>query len=172
MNIHSSGSATPMAALSDRTALRAQLEETRTAYHLLMESLTDADWHRKTRSTAWTVGEMMTHLADTLADKPATIADVRRGKNHLNPPSGLYWLAMRIQSLLVKKSARRQTRSTILARYDQAHLALLATLDGVKDHEWKLGALCYGEGYKTIPEVCQMVVSHFQEHAAQIATRE
>ena len=79
-----------MAALPDHTALRAQLEETKTAYHALMESLSDADWYKKTHSTAWTVGEMMTHLADTLADKPAAIANVRRGKNHLNPPPGLY----------------------------------------------------------------------------------
>jgi hypothetical protein len=160
-----------MIALPDRTALRAQLEETRTAYRRLIESLTDADWHRKTRSTAWTVGEVMTHLADTLADKPAAIADVRRGRNHLNPPSGLRWLAPGIGYLLVKYSARHQTRQTILARYEQAYAALLATLDGIKDQEWKLGALCYGEGYKTILEVCQLVVNHFQEHAAQIATQ-
>ena len=172
MNIDSSGSATPITVLPDRTALRAQLEETRTAYHRLMESLTDADWHRKTRSTAWTVGEVMTHLADTLADKPAAIAAMRQGRNHLNPPPALRWLAPGIGYLLVKQSARRKSRQTILARYDQAYSALLATLDGIKDQEWHLGALCYGEGYKTIYEVCQLVVSHFQEHAAQIVTRE
>ncbi|HEX4203380.1 MAG TPA: DinB family protein [Ktedonobacteraceae bacterium] len=172
MNTNISGSTTLMTTLADRTALRAQLEETRTAYHALMESLTDADWNQKTRSTAWTVGEVMTHLADTLADKPAAIASVRRGKNFLNLPPALHWLTPRIGYLMVKQSARRQTRQTILARYDQAYSALLATFDGIKDQEWKLGAFCYGEGYKTILEVCQMVVSHFQEHAAQIATRE
>jgi hypothetical protein len=172
MNANISGATTPITTLPDRTALRAQLEETRTAYHALMESLSDADWSQKTHATAWTVGEMMTHLADTLADKPAAIASVRRGKNYLNPPRGLHWLAMRIQYRLAKKSARGQTRQTILARYDQAYAALLATLDGIKDQEWELGAFCFGEGYKTIFDVCQMVVSHFQEHAAQIATRE
>jgi hypothetical protein len=172
MNTNISGSATPITTLSDRTALRAQLEETRTAYHALMESLSDADWYQKTHSTAWTVGEMMTHLADTLADKPAAIASMRRGKNYLNFPPSLRWLAMRIGYMQVKKSARGQTRQTILARYDQACSALLATLDGLNDQEWELGAFCYGEGYKTVLGVCQMVVSHFQEHAAQIATRE
>jgi hypothetical protein len=170
MNINVSGSATPSSTLPDRTVLRAQLEEMRTAYHALMESLTDADWHRKTISTAWTVGEVMTHLADTLAEKPETIAHVRRGKNRLNLPPFLNWLAPGIGYLLVKYSARHQTRQTILARYDQAYTALMATLDGIKDHEWNLGALCYGEGYKTILDVCQMPMSHFQEHAAQVAT--
>ncbi len=161
-----------MTALPDITALRAQLEETKTAYHRLMESLTDADWHRKTLSTSWTVGEVMTHLADTLADKPAAIADVRRGKNHMNLPPALHWLIPRIGYLMVKQSARGKNRQTILARYNQAYSALLTTLDGVKDQEWNMGAFCYGEGYKTIYGVCQMVVSHFQEHAAQIARQE
>jgi hypothetical protein len=172
MNTNISGSATPIITLSDRIVLRAQLEETRAAYHALMESLSDADWHQKTHSTAWTVGEMMTHLADTLADKPAGIASVRRGKNYLNPPPALHWLAMRISYMLVKRSARGQTRQTILARYDQAYSTLLATFDGIKDQEWGLGAFCYGEGYKTIFDVFQMVVNHFQEHAAQIAARD
>lgn len=172
MNTNISGSTKPITTLADRTALRSQLEETRMAYHALMASLSDADWHQKTSATSWTVGEMMTHLADTLADKPAGIASVRRGKNYLNPPPALHGLAMRISYRMVKKSARGQTRQTILARYDQAYSALLETMDGVKDQEWNLGAFCYGEGYKTIFDVCQMVVSHFQEHAAQITARE
>lgn len=170
MNTDVSGSAPSSMALPDRVALRAQLAETRAAYHALMESLTEEEWYRKTATTAWTVGEMMTHLADTLAGKPETIAHLRRGKNHLNPPPGFRWLAPGIGYLVVKYSARRQTRQTILARYDQAYSALMAVLDGIQDQEWNLGAYCYGEGYKTMFEVCQMVVSHFQEHAAQIAT--
>jgi hypothetical protein len=172
MNTDVSGSATSSTALPDPTALRAQLDETRAAYHALMESLTEADWHRKTATTAWTVGEVMTHLADTLAAKPETIAHIRKGKNHLNLPPGLRWLAPGIGYLLVKYSARRKSRHTILARYDQAYSALMTAIDGIQDQEWNLGAYCYGEGYKTMFEVCQMVVSHFQEHAAQIATRE
>jgi len=172
MNTHASGSAPSSSALPDRTALRAQLEETRVAYHVLIESLTEADWHRKTATTAWTVGEVMTHLADTLAGKPETIEHLRRGKNYLNPPPGFRWLWPGIGYLVAKLRARHQTRQTILARYDLAYSALMASLDGIGDQEWNLGAFCYGEGYKTMFEVCQMVVSHFQEHAAQIATRE
>jgi len=168
MNTDVSRSAPVSTALPDRAALRAQLEETRVAFHALVESLTDEEWHSKTRSTAWTVGEVMTHLALALAFKPETIAHVRRGKNHLNLPP---WLVPGIGYLLVKYSARRKNRQSVLARYDQAHAALLASLDGIKDHEWNLGAFCYGEGYKTVLDVFQMPVSHFQEHAAQVATR-
>ena len=172
MNTDVSSAATSNTALPDRTALRAQLEETRTAYHALMESLTDADWHRKTISTAWTVGEVMTHLADTLAEKPEAIAHVRRGKNHLNLLPFLNWLTHPINRWLVKWSARGQTRESTLERYDKAYAAMLAALDGIRDDEWNKGAYCYGEGYKTILDLCVLPNSHFQEHAAQVATRE
>lgn len=171
MTITSAGSATLTIALPDLTTLRAQLEETRAAYHRLMESLTDADWQRTAFPTAWTVGEVMNHLADTLADKPAAIAAVRSGKqNYMNLPSFLSWLAPRINYLLVKKSARGKSRQAVLAHYNQAHAALLATIDGIQDSEWQLGAFCYGEGYKTVLDLCYMPVSHLHEHAAQIVT--
>lgn len=160
-----SRSITAKATHPDCTALRTQLEETRTAYHALMESLNDADWQRKSTSTSWTVGEIMTHLADTLGDKPQTIARLRQGKNSLNPPPFMMWLLPKVGYWMAKRSARHQTRQSILARYDQAYTALMEAIDGVKDHEWNLGAFCYGEGYKTIFDVCLMPVSHFQEHS-------
>jgi hypothetical protein len=168
MNTNVSGSATRSTALPDRTALRAQLEETRTAYHALIESLTDADWHRKTATTAWTVCEVATHLADGLARMPEAIAHVRQGKNYLNLPS---WLRDPLIRWLVKWSARGQTRESTLVRYDKAYAAMLAALDGIREDEWNKGAYCYGEGYKTILDLCVLPNSHFQEHAAQVATR-
>src|SRR5207302_7306924 len=50
MSTHVSRSSTTSTAIPDRTVLRRQLEETRSAFHTVVESLTDADWHRKTRS--------------------------------------------------------------------------------------------------------------------------
>jgi len=45
MNTNVSDSATPNTALPDRVALRARLEETRLAFHSLVESLTDEKRH-------------------------------------------------------------------------------------------------------------------------------
>src|SRR5207237_2987082 len=86
-----------------------------------------------------------------------------------NPPSFLSWLGPLINRRLVQKSARSQTCASILARYDKAHTAMLATVEGMRDDEWGRGAYCFGAGYKTILDLCQMLPSHFQEHAAQIA---
>ena len=169
MRTHVARSSTTRTAIPDRTVLRRQLEETRSAFHALVKSLTDADWHRKTSSTAWTIGEMLTHLSDALAGTPEAIEHVRQGKNYLNPPSFLSWLGPLINRRLVQQSARSQTRASILARYDKAHTAMVATVEGMQDDEWGRGAYCFGAGYKTILDLCQTPPSHFQEHAAQIA---
>ena len=83
MSTHALRSSTTSTVIPDRTVLRRQLEETRSAFHTVVESLTDADWQRKTSSTAWTIGEVLTHLADALAGTPEAIEHVRLGKNYL-----------------------------------------------------------------------------------------
>src|SRR5437667_1333180 len=153
MGTHVSRSSTTRTAIPDRTILRRQLEETCSAFHAVVESLTDADWHRKTRSTAWTIGEVLTHFADALAGTPEAIEHVRQGKNYLNPPSFLSWLGPLINRRLVQQSARSQTRASILARYDKAHTVMLATVEGMRDDEWGRGAYCFGAGYKLILEL-------------------
>jgi hypothetical protein len=168
MHTDVSRSAPASPALPDRAALRAQLEETRVAFHALGESLTEEEWQRHTATTAWTVCEVLTHVAVGLAHLPEAIAHVRQGKHYFNLPS---WLTQPLNRWLVKWSARGQTRESILRRYDQAHTAFLATLEGIRDDEWSRGAQCYGTGYKTILDLCMLPKSHFQEHAAQAATR-
>ena len=169
MSTHVSTSLTTSIAIPDRIVLRRQLEETRSALHDVVEQLSDADWHRKTSSTAWTIGEVLAHLTYTLAHTPEAIEHVRQGKNYLNPPSFLNWLGHLINRRLAQQSARSQTRASILAWYDKAYTAMLATVEGIGDDEWGRGAHCFGAGYKTVLDLCQMLPSHFQEHAAQIA---
>jgi DinB superfamily len=169
MSTHVSTSSTTSIAIPDRMALCRQLEETRFAFHAVVEQLSEADWHRKTSSTAWTVGEVLTHFANALAGTPEAIEHVRQGRHYLNPPSFLSWLGHLINRRLAQQSARSQTRASILAWYDKAHTAMLATIEGIGDDEWGRGAHCFGSGYKTVLDLCQMLPSHFQEHAAQIA---
>src|SRR6266550_80673 len=133
MRTHVARSSTTRTATPDRTVLRRQLEETRSAFHALVESLTDADWHRKTSATAWTIGEVLVHLTYTLAHTPEAIEHVRQGKNYLNPPPFLNWLGHLINRRLAQKSAGSQTRASILAWYDNAHTAMLATIEGMRD---------------------------------------
>jgi hypothetical protein len=92
MNNYVSSSVTSSTALPDRAALRARLEETRLAFHTLVESLTDEEWHSKQTSTSWTVRELLSHIVDGLVHTPDAIDHARRGKQFLNLPPFLNWL--------------------------------------------------------------------------------
>jgi DinB superfamily len=169
MNTDVSGSAPSSTALPDRTALCARLEETRLAYHTLVESLSDEEWDSKHTSTTWGVRELMSHLVDGLAHAPDAIEHVRRGKQFLTLPPFLNWLTHPINFWLSKWSARGQTRQTVLARYDAAHQALVTTIEGIQENEWNRGAPCYGEGYKTVLDLCEGPNHHLQEHTVQLS---
>jgi hypothetical protein len=168
MNTDVSRSALARTALPDRAALRAQLEETRLAFHALGESLPDEEWDSKHTSTGWTVRELISHIVDGLAHTPDAIDHARRGKPFLNLPPVLNWLTAPINFWLSKWKARGQTRQTVLARYDAAHQALLNKIQRIRDDEWSRGAHCYGDGYKTVLDLCVLPNRHLQEHAAQL----
>ena len=168
MNTDVSRAAPLRTALPDRTALRARLEETRLAYHSLVEELSDEEWDGKHIATAWTVRELLSHMVDGLAHTPDAIDHVRRGKPFLNLPPVLSWLTHPANYWLSKWKARGQTRQMVLARYDAAHQALLNTMESIRDDEWSRGAHCYGEGYKTVLDLCILPNRHLQEHAAQL----
>ncbi len=169
MNTDVSRSATTAPVLPDCSALCTRLEETRLAFHALVESLPDEEWYSKHTSTGWTVRELISHIVDGLAHTPDAIDHARRGKPFLNLPPLLNWLTHPANYWLSKWNARGQTRQTVLARYDAAHLALLNKLESIRDDEWSRGAHCYGEGYKTVLDLCVLPNRHLEEHAAQLA---
>ncbi len=160
-------------ALPDPPALCTRLEETRLAFHALVESLSDEEWDSEHTSASWTVRELISHIVDGLAHTPDAIDHARRGKPFLNLPPFLNWLTAPINFWLSKWKARGQTRQTILARYDAAHQALLNKIQRIRDDEWSRGAHCYGDGYKTVLDLCVLPNRHLEEHAAQLLrTRE
>jgi hypothetical protein len=152
----------------DHSALCAQLEETRLAFHTLVASLPEEVWRSKHTASAWTVCELMSHIVDGLAHTPDAIDHARRGKPFLNLPSLLNWLTAPGNFWLSKWHARGQTRQTILTRYDAAHQALLKKMEGIRADEWSRGAPCYGEGYKTVLDLFVLPTRHLPEHAAQL----
>jgi hypothetical protein len=168
MGTHLFGSAIIAPALPDRSALCTRLEETRLAFDALVESLADEEWYSKHTSTGWTVRELISHIVDGLAHAPDAIEHARRGKQFLNLPPFLNWLTAPINFWLSKWNARVQTRQTVLVRYDAAHQALLSKIAGINDDEWSRGAQCYGDGYKTVLDLCILPNHHLEEHAAQL----
>lgn len=108
-------------------------------------------------------------IVDGLAHTPQATRLVRRGKPFLTLAPVLNWLTAPLNLLLSKWSARGQTRQTILVRYDAAHQALVTTIEGILEDECASGAHCYGDGYKTVLDLCDIPNRHLQEHTAQLS---
>jgi hypothetical protein len=146
-----------------RAAIRAELEATRAAYHDLLRSLSPEDWNKKSGNPAWSVGQLMWHIAwgDGFAARGA--ADCKRGRG-LNPPE---FITNTVNTLITRWGARRATPQSVAEKYDAAHAAVLAALDEAKEDEWEKGAKMFGH-FETVESVLRSPVSHFQEHEADV----
>src|SRR5689334_4704566 len=110
----------------DRAALRAELEATNTQFRTLVEAIHETRWQRLSPGSAWTVGEVMVHLAWALEQLPAEVASARRGKGMFNYPA---WLADPASYWINRWNARGVTRASVVRRYDAAMAAVLASLE-------------------------------------------
>jgi DinB superfamily len=145
----------------DRGALQSELEATRSAFHALVESLSDERWHQKSPTSAWTVGEMLVHLTWALDQLPKEVASARRGKGMFNFPKHMadplsYWIT--------RWTARNATRESIGRQYDSAMAAVIRALNEVEETDWSLGAQFYGHGFYTIADLFHTPAEHFAEH--------
>ncbi len=146
-----------------RDTIRAELKTTRDAYHELLRSLSPEDWKKKTGNPAWSVGQLMWHIAwgDNFA--PQAVASCKRGRG-LNPPQ---FISNTVNMLITRLGAGRATPQSVADKYDATHTAILAVLDKVKEGEWDMGAKIFGEFF-TVESVLRSPVSHFKEHEADV----
>jgi uncharacterized protein (TIGR03083 family) len=149
-----------------REELRAELVATRAAFLDLLGGLSDADWRRPTRNTAWTVGDLLHHLVWSLEQVPREVASARRGKGMFNLPR---FLRDPLSAVYTRQGARRQSLATVARRYDAAYDAALRALDEVRDDEWQRGAPFWGEGFITIEGLFRAQAHHLVEHRQDIA---
>jgi hypothetical protein len=146
-----------------RDAIRTELAATRDAYHELLDSLSPEDWKKKSGNPAWSVGQLMWHIAWAGGFVPRGVADCKRGKG-MNPPQ---FVTDTLNMLITRWGARRATPQSVAEKYDAAHAAVLATLDEVKEDEWDKGAKVFGE-FETVESALRSPVSHFKEHEADV----
>jgi DinB superfamily len=150
----------------DREAIRAQLEDTRRAYHELVGSISSDDWTKTTANPGWGVGQILWHLAWGAGFFPEGVEQCRKGKAR-NPPT---WIMNPMNKLFTRIGSRRATPQRVLEKYDANHARILACLEGVQDDEWNKGVKPLGAFgvYKTTESVFHSVTSHFKEHEADI----
>lgn len=144
----------------DRATLRAGLEAARADFHRLLEGARDR-WHEKSRTSAWTLGEVLVHLAWALEQLPAEVEMARHGKGMYNMPK---WIADPGSYWMIRWQARKSDPESLCRRYDAAMDAAIAALDTVPDSDWGLGAPFYGHGFHTIARLFQVPTEHLAEH--------
>lgn len=149
--------------MADRDAIRNELMDTRTAFHQLLDSLSPADWKRRSGNAAWTVGQLMWHLAWGAGFIPTGVENAKKGRG-FNPPA---FIADRLNVLATRWGSRKATPRTVAPKYDAAHAKILAALDGVQHDEWTKGARNFGE-YMTIEALFHSVAEHLDEHGRDI----
>ena len=154
---------TKNADVSDREAILANFEATRAAYHELLGSLSEEDWRHKSGNAGWTVGQLLWHIAWGAGYFPQGVEACRKGKAP-NPPA---WLMNPLNLLITRIGSRNATPLSVGDKYDAAHAAILACLDGVQDGEWQMGVTAFGR-YTTIAGTFQRFRDHFEEHEADI----
>ena len=151
----------------DLATIRADMEATRTAYHRLLDSLSDADLQRPCVISKWTIQEMLCHMALLLEQAvPMMVKQARKGKSMpklLDTRFG-HWLNYQ----MAVRAARKANRASIAQRYDAAHGNLLRLLENVRESEWDLPT-AYPDGRPlTMETVFHVPTEHFELHAAWI----
>lgn len=153
-----------------RQELRAELEATRVAYHVLLDLLSDDDWHRPSGNPAWTVGQVIYHMTMAPRMLPSDVRMIRRGRRAPGLPAFIF---NSLNVLVTRWGARKHTPETVGQAYDAAHAAALAAFDTIQDHEWAKGVE-YPEwdpmlsGFVTIERLFRYLSLHFKVHAEQI----
>jgi hypothetical protein len=151
----------------DLATIRADMEATCTAYHRLLDSLSDADLQRPCVISKWTIQEVVCHMALLIEQAvPMMVKQARKGKSMprlLDTRFG-HWLNYQ----MAVRAARKATRASIAQRYDAAHSNLLQLLENVRESEWNLPT-AYPDGRPlTMETVFHVPTEHFELHAAWI----
>jgi hypothetical protein len=153
-----------------RKEIRADLEATRDAYHALLNSLSDEDWHKPSGNPAWTVGQVVYHMTMAPRMLPSDVRMIRRGRRAPGLPAFIFNF---LNVLVTRWGARKHTRQTVGAAYDAAHAAALAAFETIQDHEWSKGVE-YPDwdpmlsGFVTIERLFRYLPLHFEVHAGQV----
>ena len=146
-----------------KEALVAELEQTREDFHQLLSSLTPEDMKQKSANPAWTVGQLMYHLAWGIGYAPPGIRRMQKEKD-FNFPRPLLNL---MNPWMTRWGAWRTRPEDLARKYDKSHEETLAVLSEVGDDEWGKSAKVIGE-LETMEQACRMPITHFREHQADI----
>jgi hypothetical protein len=153
----------PQSSSATRDSIRQELEETRTEYHDLLNSLSPDDLKHKSGNPSWNVGQLMYHLAWAYGYVGQGVERSRKEKG-FNPPSGV---ADFLNVWITRIGSSISNAEKLGAKYDEAHKKTLATLDSIAADEWSKGAETFGQ-FRTVEGTFRSMKTHLEEHRAHI----
>lgn len=164
--------------MSLKDELRAELVQTRDAYHALLAEVPDEAFSRPSDNPAWTIGEVLFHMS--LAPRFMT-TDLRM---IISRP----WMA-KVFAVLVPGSlfdslnafftrhwSRNLDRKFLAEQYDRAHERALNSLQSLQEEDFQKSLRYPGydpilSGEVTVEKLYRYMKLHFEAHASQIRER-
>ena len=146
-----------------REEFRKKMEDTKVSFHQLLDSLSEADFKKKSGNASWSNGQLMWHTAWGVGFVPQGVERARKGKN-LNLPRPVF---NALNPWITRWGSRGITPESVAKSYDENHAKAIALLETVKDDEWAKGVKITGD-YQTIEYFFSIPAEHFAEHKADI----
>src|SRR6266508_2624132 len=168
---------------SKKDVIKKELETTRSTFHALLNSLTEADLRKQSLNPGWTNGEILAHMTfgfiviNALLPMARLWGRLPRGSSKwfvwlLNAITGPFnWfnaLGARMQGMFF-------TYKRIGKIYDSVYSSLLKQVDSIKDDEWERG-MYYPtkwdsnfDKFMTPEKLFHYSVTHFNFHLNQIS---
>ena len=161
--------------MSIREELRQEIEETKAAFHELLDYVPDEAFPMPSDNPAWNVGEVLYHMSIAprmLGKDVKMIVDhnwVYRALPSIVPQALFDWTNKK----LTKFGARHMSREFLAEAYDKAHESTIAALDSVEDSDFSKHVE-YPDwdpmlsGDITLERLFHYIKAHFDAHAGQI----
>ena len=163
--------------------IRSELEAARASFHALLDSLTDADWHRPSLNPGWTNGEVLAHMLFGLIITNVLLPLARVwGRLPMSSSKPLAWLLNAatgpfnwFNALGARMQGRVYTQKRIREQFDRAYASLLKKASSIKDEEWGRGMYYPSKWdsnfseYMTIEKLLHYPVIHYKYHLNQIS---
>ena len=175
----------PVKSTGTKDTLRSELEASRLAFHALLDSLSEADFKKKSLNPGWTNEEILFHIALgffvllTLLPLARFFGCFPKSFSHplahvLNSCTIPFnW----INALGTRLAGRMSTPEFLGKTFDWVHARLLKTFDSLHEEEWERCGMYAPtqwdpvsfKDYMTLEDIFRMPLLHFTFHLKQIA---
>jgi hypothetical protein len=164
--------------MSVKDEVRAELLQTREAFHKLLTDIPEEAFSKASDNPAWTIGEVLFHMS--LAPR-FVVTDLRI---IISRP----WLAKvfaavvpiplfhRLNAFFTRYWSRNLSRTFLAQEYDRAHARAMKSLEALQEDDFEKAVQYPGydpmlSGTVTVERLFRYLKLHFEAHAGQIRER-